>query len=151
MAKINSLVQSLQGPKSMELSFKINKPSEVVFEYLTDMEKFVGVHPVINKIVRLSENHYLIHETLKLGFIPYSFTYPVTIEHSYNDKTVVMHAKVMGFTRIKMLFKLTAESHCTEIAEKITFNSSLPIKTLLKRTFKKHHAQLFQNIENQLP
>lgn len=68
----------------MNLIFKIDQTTEIVFDYLTDMQKFVSVHAVISKIDRVSENNYLVHETLKVGFIPFSFTYPVFIEHNFD-------------------------------------------------------------------
>ena len=34
----------------MDLLFKLNKPPDLIFDYLTDMQKFVSVHPVISKI-----------------------------------------------------------------------------------------------------
>ena len=34
----------------MELSFRVKKTTDFVFNYLTDMKKFVSVHPVISKI-----------------------------------------------------------------------------------------------------
>ena len=58
----------------MNLIFRVNKPIDTVFDYLTDMQKFVSVHPLISKIDDLSGNNYLVHETLKVGFIPFSFT-----------------------------------------------------------------------------
>ena len=64
----------------MELTFTLTKPADFIFDYLTDMDKFASIHPVISKIDRLGDNRYLVHETLKIGFIPYSFTYPVAIE-----------------------------------------------------------------------
>ena len=57
----------------MKLSFRIHKKSDLVFDYLTDMQKFVSVHPVISKIDNTGQESYLVHETLKFGFIPFSF------------------------------------------------------------------------------
>lgn len=78
----------------MKLSFRIHNKSDIIFEYLTDMQKFVSVHPVIFKIENSSNNNYLVHETLKFGFIPFSFTYPVNIEKNAREKTdKVRHQK----------------------------------------------------------
>src|SRR5690606_40899548 len=54
--------------------------SDLVFDYLTDMQKFVLVHPVISKIDSTGQESYLVHETLKFGFVPFSFTYPARSE-----------------------------------------------------------------------
>jgi carbon monoxide dehydrogenase subunit G len=64
----------------MKLSFKIHNNIDLIFGYLTNMQKFVSVHPVISKIDNTSNKNYLVDETLKFGFIPFSFTYPVTFE-----------------------------------------------------------------------
>ncbi len=131
----------------MHLTFKINKPIDIIFDYLTDMQKFVSVHPVISKIDNLSENNYLVHETLKLGFIPFSFTYPVNIEQNFNDKKVIIRATVMKLTRIEMGYKLTTENNTTIINETITFKSLLPIKSIMQNIFRKQHTNFFKNIE----
>jgi carbon monoxide dehydrogenase subunit G len=131
----------------MNLTFKINKPIDTIFDYLTDMQKFVSVHPVISKIDNLSGNNYLVHETLKLGIIPFSFTYPVIIDQNFNDKKVVIRATVMKLTRIEMSYKLTTENNSTIINETITFKSPLPIKSIMQNIFRKQHTILFENIE----
>jgi carbon monoxide dehydrogenase subunit G len=132
----------------MELSFKVNKPIETVFDYLTDMQKFVSVHPVISKMDNLSENNYLVHETLKLGFIPFSFTYPATVEQNFTDKKVLIRATVMKLTKIEMSYTLTKESGSTIISESIIFKSPLPVKSLMQRIFRKQHTILFKKIDD---
>ena len=131
----------------MKLSFEINKNIDLVFDYLTDMQKFVSVHPVISKIENTSDKSYLVHETLKFGFIPFSFTYPVTIENSTTDKIVVIRATVFKLTKIEMKFVLKADNGHTIIDEEIQIKSSLPVKFIMESIFKKQHDQLFKNIE----
>lgn len=131
----------------MKLSFKVNKNIDLVFDYLTDMQKFVSVHPVISKIEKTSDKNYIVYETLKFGFIPFSFTYPVTIEKSIKDKIVIIRATVFKLTKIEMKFVLKADKDHTIIDEEIQFNSPLPVKFIMKSIFKKQHTQLFKNIE----
>ena len=131
----------------MKLSFKIHKNIDLVFDYLTDMQKFVSVHPVISKIENTSDKSYLVHETLKFGFIPFSFTYPVTIENSISDKIVVIRATVFKLTKIEMKFVLKVDNGHTIIEEEIRFKSPLPIKFIMESIFRKQHNQLFKNIE----
>lgn len=131
----------------MELVFKLNKTSDLIFDYLTDMQKFVTVHPVITKIDRTGNESYLVHETLKFGFIPFSFTYPVTIESNSSVKTVVIRATVMKLTKIEMKFVLRTDDDHTIIEENIQFRSPLPIKFIMQRIFRKQHKKLFKNIE----
>jgi len=131
----------------MKLSFRIHKKSDLVFDYLTDMQKFVSVHPVISKIDNTFDKNYLVHETLKFGFIPFSFTYPVTIEKNAIDKTVIIRATVFKLTKIDMKFVLKADNDYTIIDEEIKFKSTLPVKFIMESVFKKQHDQLFKNIE----
>ena len=111
------------------------------------MQKFVSVHPVISQIDNIGNESYLIHETLKFGFIPFSFTYPVTIEKSTTYKTVNIQATVFKLTKIEMKFVLKADNDYTIIDEEILFKSPLPIKFIMESIFKKQHNQLFKNIE----
>ena len=131
----------------MNLKFEINKPIHIVFEYLTDMRKFVSVHPVISKIDNISGNNFLVHETLTLVVIPISFTYPVTIDQNFNEKKEVIRAKIMKIIGIEMSYSLTSENNSTIVNETISFKLPFPIKSLMQKTFKKQHTVLFKNIE----
>lgn len=131
----------------MNLSFRIRKNPNFVFDYLTDMKKFVSAHPVISQIDHTGNDGYLVHETLKFGFIPFSFTYPVIIEKNTLDKTVTIRATVFKLTKIEMKFVLKADNDNTLINEDIIFKSPLPIKLIMEGIFKKQHTQLFKNIE----
>ncbi len=131
----------------MDLTFTIHKPAGEVFDYLTDMQKFVSVHPVITKTELLAGNEYKVYETLKAAGIPFSFTYTVKITYDVKNKRVEFGATVMKFTHIHMAFQLTALGDHTTIDEVITFRSPLPVKSIMTRIFKKQHRQLFKNIE----
>lgn len=131
----------------MKLSFKLKKPSSFVLDYLTDTEKFVSVHPVISKMDKTGINTYLVHETLKLGSIPISFTYPVSIESNFIEKKVKMKATVFKITKIEINFELISKQDVTLVEEEIHFKSPLPIKFIMKGIFKKQHTQLFNNIQ----
>lgn len=131
----------------MKLSFSIKQDIDLIFDYLTDMQKFVSVHPVITQIEQMGNDNYLVHETLKLGFIPFSFTYPVTIEKNMSDKTVIIRAIVFKLTRIEMKFVLKAGDSNTFIEEEIHFKSPLLVIFIMQYIFRKQQHQLFKNIE----
>ena len=128
----------------------MHKDPDIVFDFLTDMQKFVSVHPVISQIDHIGNESYLVHETLKFGVIPFSFTYPVTIEKCALNKTVTIRANVFKLTKIEMKFVLKADNGYTIIDEEILFKSPLPIKFIMEGIFKKQHDQLFKNIEMKL-
>ena len=131
----------------MILSFTLHKSADFIFDYLTDMDKFASIHPVITKIEKTGENKFLVHETLKLGFIPFSFTYPVTIESDVANKTVSIKATVMKMTHIEMNFSIRQEGGVSIVEEIITFKSILPVKTFMEKIFREQHTLLFQNMD----
>ena len=131
----------------MILHFKIKKTADFIFDYLTDMQKFASVHPVIFQIDKTGNGSYLVYEKLNFCFISFSFTYPVTIEKNEIDKVVIIYATVMKWTKIILKFVLITENDKTIIEENIQFKSLLPVKFLMQIIFRKQHSQLFKNIE----
>jgi carbon monoxide dehydrogenase subunit G len=131
----------------MKLSIRSGKEVEVIFDYLTDMQKFVSVHPVIFQMDKMGKESYLVHETLKFGLVSFSFSYPVVIEKNDQNKTVIMKATVFKFTSIEMKFVLKVAGDSTLIEEEIQFTSPLPVKFLMERIFRNQHQKLFKNIE----
>jgi hypothetical protein len=114
------------------------------------MQKFVRVHPVIYKIEAKKNNDYLVHEKLKLLFIPVSFTYPVTVESDAVTRKIKMKAVVKKMTEVEMNFAIKVENGKTIVDEEIIFKSKLPVKFIMKGVFKKQHLKLFKNIENSI-
>jgi carbon monoxide dehydrogenase subunit G len=131
----------------MNLTFKIKKPADFIFEYLTDMQKFVAIHPVITKIKPTGNNTYLVYETLRFLGMPFSFTYPVVVNGNSPENSVIISATVMKLTKIKMVFKLKPDIDFTVVAESIEIKSPLPVKRTVQRIFKEQHEQLFKNLE----
>lgn len=131
----------------MKLFYTINKPSGDVFNYLTDMQRFVSVHPVITKMIAINDDSYCVYETLQFGGIPVSFTYQVTIESWPAEGVVIMRATVNKTTSIEMRFTVKKNENCTMVEEEIIVESLLPVKLMLHRIFKKQHRQLFRNIQ----
>ncbi len=130
----------------MELSFVVNKPIKMVFDYLTNMNLYASIHPVISEIKHQRGNLYLVEETLKLSFLPFSFSYPVIIESDFETKSIRMYATVFKLTKIEMQFNLTEKENSVIVVEKIIFNSALPFKSIMQKIFKKQHQQFFYNL-----
>jgi carbon monoxide dehydrogenase subunit G len=150
----------------MTLHYHLNQPAAVVFDCLTDMQKFASVHPVIYRVEEKSASNYLVYERLKMLFIPVSFTYPVKVESdiltqapsvskglpaarqdSFTGK-IRMDSLVKGMAKIEIHFSIREENGNTTVEETLVFSSRLPIKKMFQRLFKKQHAKLFRNIEN---
>lgn len=132
----------------MQLSFQLNKPAHFVFDHLSDMQKFCSIHPIISKIEPKGENNYLVFETLKIAFIPFSFTYKANVQSDVSKMNIIIKAKISGGTRVEMNFTINkqTENSCS-VAESISFRSWLPVKWMMKRIFKEQHTQLFRNME----
>ncbi len=113
--------------QDMKLRHLVYRPVPFVFEYLSDMQKFETVHPVISKIKSLGGNNYQISEKLKFGFIPSTFSYTATVEGDLNKGTVIMNALVMRIVKINIVFNLQAEGENTLVDETITFYSIFQI------------------------
>jgi carbon monoxide dehydrogenase subunit G len=131
----------------MKLTFLTSKSLDQTFDYLTDMQKFAAIHPVISKIIDKGEQHYLVYETLSFAGIPFSFTYPVFVSSDHKNNTVTFKATVFKFTKIEMYFLLRTENNNTIIEEEILIKTVLPIKFLMQHIFKTQHSQLFKNLE----
>jgi carbon monoxide dehydrogenase subunit G len=130
----------------MQLSFKVHKPAAFIFNYLTDMQLFVTVHPIIYRISSLGNNQYKVFEKIMLGPIPISFTYRASVLSNNIQNTVTIVATVMRFTKIEMRFHIAEENGYCIVNETIDFKSLLPIRGLMQRIFKSHHTKLFDNI-----
>lgn len=134
----------------MILTYKVNRSPWLVFDYLTNMSKFVSVHPVINNMLYLEENKYRVFETLKLGLFQFSFTYPAAIDIYYENKRVVMTATLRNSNTIEMVFDIKEIEGAAIVQESINFKTRLPVKAMLCWLFKRQHAKLFKNIENSI-
>lgn len=132
----------------MHLTFTLGQPANLVFKYLTDMQKFASVHPVISRIVPAGSHRYVVHETLRLGFLPVSFTYPVTVESDRVKKRVTIQARVMGLVTIRMNFTIRTEGNLTVVQERIDFKAPAPLRLVMQSIFRKQHEQLFNTIDS---
>jgi carbon monoxide dehydrogenase subunit G len=125
----------------------LNASPEVVFPYLSDMELFASVHPVISKMDSIGEGRYKVFETLKMGPLPFSFSYPATIEHDAVKGLVHMKAVIFKLTTVEMVFNLSAENGMTTIEETIQVKSKLPFNSFgVSGILKTQHLVLFKNI-----
>lgn len=134
----------------MKLKFIVNKPISNVITYLIDNNKFASVHPVITKLEPKGNDNYLVYETLKIGFIPFSFTYPVVIKSDTQKGIVTYKAIVKKMVQIEMHFQLSTSGKQTIIEETTTFKSILPVKFIMSKIFIKQHNLLFKNIEKMI-
>ncbi|MDX2284432.1 MAG: SRPBCC family protein [Bacteroidia bacterium] len=131
---------------ALELEFRLQASPDAVFGFLADMQQFAAVHPVISRIEARGGDRYQVYETLQAGFIPVSFSYPATVSADRAARTVVMHATVMRVTHIEMQFEVTGTPGGAIVRERIRFRTPLPIRGLMRRTFRRLHGELFSAI-----
>ena len=134
----------------MKLIFKLHTTPEVVFPYLSEMDLFASVHPVISKMVSTGKDRFTAFETLKIGPIPFSFSYPTVVHHNSTKGVIHMQAVILKMTNMKMSFTLSAQNGETTIVEDIQIKSIWPLKTLIFGIVKTQHAKLFKNIEERI-
>ncbi len=128
-----------------KFTFKIFTDIAIIKQHLTDVDKFVSVHPLIYKMTDLGHGKYKVHEKIKIGFIHYRFTYKATI--SQRDNIVNIDASIMGLTKLSMQFMLQKEDEGTLVHETLSIKSVLPIKDFMKKLIQEQHQVLFKNIE----
>lgn len=130
----------------MVLEFYLNKPPEIIFQYLTNMDKFVSVHPIIYKMENKGDNNYLLFEKLSVFFIPYSFTYIANVV-AIGDRSVKIKARVKKMVLIEIDFLLERVNNQTKVTENVSFNSFFPVNRIMGKIFKVQHQKLFENID----
>lgn len=130
----------------MNISHFVHKKPEAVFAYLSDMQKFVGVHPIIYKMVDLGQGNYQVYERLPLGFTSFSFNYPVTVKSQREGLVVTMNADVMKLAMIEMKFVIEPDGDSSVVNETVQIATSFPLKAFIWKECVRHHTRLFKNI-----
>jgi carbon monoxide dehydrogenase subunit G len=131
----------------MTFTFSSVLQPEQVFDALTDMQKFAAAHPLIQRIEPLGDGKYKVYERVKLlGFIPLSFSYPVTITADAEQMVVKMHAIVQKMTHLHLLFRLEPASQGTRILEDAFVKSPLPIVGYIYQLLEGQHKILFARL-----
>jgi len=132
----------------MQLEHTSSKSIEFILDYLTDMDKFASIHPVISKIKPLGRQHFIVYETLQIGPVPWSFTYPAQVILGQDGMSVTIKAIVMKVTKIEMVFEISKIGPHSLIKEKIHMETPLPVKKMMQKIFKKQHLQFFKTLES---
>ena len=127
---------------------KVHKPSNFIFDALSNMETFATLHPVVNKIEFISSEQYLFFESLKIGPFSFAFTYPASVHPIKAQQRIIMKAIIFGKIFLDVYFDISRENGFSLVREEIKISTWLPIRTAMKMIVVKHHKQLFANLEN---
>lgn len=130
----------------MILEFRVKQEKEYVLQHLSDARKIAAFHPLIYQVVPAAAGKYKVYESLKIGPIPYRFTYLATITR--DGDRVTISAVVQRLTQIDMVFKVSVAGEATLVEETLSIRSFLPVRGFLQQLFRTQHATWFSNMEN---
>jgi carbon monoxide dehydrogenase subunit G len=133
----------------LKLTFSLTADPEKVFQYLSQPELFVSVHPVVYKMEAIGPDKYRVFEKIRLGFIPYSFNYEAEMSGDRHKQQVHVMAVVQKHTRIEMLFSIKPGNNGTVVEEELRITSPLPIRGFMEKFIRRQHNFLFANIDKQ--
>ena len=130
----------------MILNHTIAKPVEQVYPYLSDMEKFVQVHPVVYKVEKIGETEYQFCEKIKIIFIPFDFKYKVNLKSILHNKDVEMHSNVKKGVHLELKFSFLSRNNSTHVEEIILIKSNFFVRLVFQSVIKRVHKKMFKNI-----
>lgn len=131
----------------MEVHCTVNKSISEVYAILKDLKNYGKYHPIITDVKQIEANKYKIYETVRMGLIPIRFVYPATVSTNEATDQIVYDAVVMNLVKIKMDYTLSPiNAQTTNVMEKITIKSILPVHWYLSRLIKKCHIELFDRV-----
>jgi hypothetical protein len=130
----------------MILNHLLHQSPDMIYDYLTNMQKYTSIHPLIYKVDHIKDQSYLVHEQFLSS--PVSFSYPAIINGNAKDRTVEMSAVIFKFITLKMKFIILAREEKSMVHEEINIDAPFPIKNIMEVIFKKQHHKLFENMNN---
>lgn len=132
----------------MILNYNISKPAEAIYGTLAQMDKFVGVHPVVYKVDCVGENEYIFYEKINVLFISFDFNYKVNVSALENNKNITMSSVVRKGVLLKLEFMLVPHENYTEVIEKVSIKANVFVRMIFENVLRRVHKKLFLNIEN---
>ena len=134
----------------MTFSFEVNidHPLEIVYDALADMDQFVEHHPLIYAARVVSPGYYKIYERVRMGFIPYHFTYHAQILPDPVVQRITMKALLYRLISLEIVFFLSSHSSYTKVREEIIIQGPLLIEKKKKKNLITAHLNMFEKIRN---
>ncbi len=121
--------------------------SGVAFDIVTDPIQFPVIHPLITRVVRRDDRHFVFYETTNFLFFQYRFQYGVTLTNDAVNESVSMESEVQKGLWIKLNFTFEYSNKQCFIVEKIEITGTLVARKLLMAKIKKAHYQMFENLK----
>ena len=128
------------------LDHHIPRPVDEVYPYLSDIERFVSMHPVIYKCEHKGGTDHVLYERLRVLGIGISFSYPVCIQESIPNERVVMFSEFIKGVNLRLVFDLTCNGETTTIKETILFKGPFFVRPMFMRLLARMHSEMMTNI-----
>jgi hypothetical protein len=119
------------------------------YNYFSDIDKFVSIHPVIYKCAPIEENAYLLYERLKFAGLGISFSYKVVFESRTPHLQVIMFSEIRKGARLKLIFDFRSNNDQTILTETLWFDGYAVIKPFFIPFLAKTHIEMIKNLNTQ--
>ncbi len=132
---------------AIQIDHTIQAPASVVWSYLSDLNKFAEVHPIICKVDTLGDGAYRLYEKLPLGPFSFRFSYPVQVTLDPKESIIRYQSTVLGIAQLDMRFHIVDRDDYSVTHEVVEIRSRLPVERYTADECRKYHSIVFANIE----
>lgn len=135
--------------KEFEIQYRVARPLSLVHQILSDIQKFGSYHPLLERVDKVSETDFILHEfsPLPLG-LKLRFHYRARVSFGSKPEFVRYEAKPMG-VGLSITFHLETDSlsKVTVVREEITIIGWAIFLGPLEKALRASHQAVFKNIE----
>lgn len=132
---------------AIQIDHAIQAPASVVWSYLSDLNKFAEVHPIICRVDTYGDGAYRLYEKLPLGPFSFRFSYPVRVTLDLKESIIRYESTVLGIARLDMRFHIVDRGDHSVTHEVVEIRSRLPVERYTASECYKYHQMTFTNIE----
>ena len=140
------IVRNKENITSLEIKTVFPELLDNVFAFVTNPVNYPEIHPLITKVVKRNNHHYLCFETSYIFLIPYPFHYWVRVSRNLDDGSVIMKSDLQNGLKIALTFFKNQGF----ITEKINIEGPCIPRKLLAMKMKKVHLKIFKNLKTLL-
>lgn len=146
---------------SYQLNIEIEQPRGKVFDYFSDLQNHVYLHPLLTKVTLLEEFHnnkgqivsvFEIQERIRvLGFITVPNTYTAHRILLEEPKTCIFEVKSFPWVQLSASYMFVDEGiNKTKIQEDVRVKAPWGLSGFVTKTAKKAHHSLLRMLKEQL-
>jgi carbon monoxide dehydrogenase subunit G len=135
---------------AIQIDHTIQAPASVVWLYLSDLNKFAEVHPIICKVDTYGGGAYRLYEKLPLGPFSFRFSYPVRVTLDSKESIIRYESTVLGIAQLDMRFHIVDRGDHSVTHEVVEIRSRLPVERYTAGECRKYHSMVFANMESEV-